>query len=317
MPIVVRTTPLPPVTPEIPLPETWPSYNPGARPRITIFKGDQSIEFKRENGASLRPGLMGLDMPPYELVTDNPGGQDGARLDFVRVLERPIFIPFMLESTTNEGLRALKRKVAQIVTPTTGDTRILVEHQDGTRRQIWATGSQALGQAWAWDARTWQKVGIDFIAYDPFWQSVDPSTKLFAPAAPVEFLGEEFFPMSLSSDRTLGDVTVDNNGDADTYPTWEIHGPGEDLTITNSTTGYAFGIEGTIASDEIVFIDTNPNAMTIVDDEGTDAWMRTSEDSHLWPLVPGLNAISISMASSEPGTSYVRVNWTTRHLTAM
>jgi phage-related protein len=151
---------------------------------------------------------------------------------------------------------------------------------------------------------------------DPFWYDLTSTELTFSnPGIASGIL--PLLPISLQSSQIIGTNTVTNNGGTDTYPEWLIVGPGTP-TITNLTTGRAFGLSSPVASGTTVDIKTKPGQQQCVDiTHGLNLWgqLAISTPRDLWALVPGQNQISISMAGAT-AASQVNMVWNNRWLRA-
>jgi phage-related protein len=121
-------------------------------------------------------------------------------------------------------------------------------------------------------------------------------------------------PIVLAPATLLGENTVVNSGDADAYPVWTIHGPGQP-TITNQTTGRSFGLNVTLSSDEVVVVDTRPTFQSAIDQDNNDRWndLLKSSPRDLWSLAPGTNDLSLSLTGSDAESKIV-LSYTRRWL---
>lgn len=154
-----------------------------------------------------------------------------------------------------------------------------------------------------------------------FFDGNTPATE----TATYEWLGEEhnspsreaklskprtvpFFPIVLSSSTISGVYQIEIRGDSNTWPVWEISGPGKDLLIQNITTGDRIFIEGEFT--ETVVVDTRPTVSDIYSSSWADGelWSRVDDDYVLFPLEPGLNQIRITMVNALPG-SLIRLKY--------
>lgn len=183
----------------------------------------------------------------------------------------------------------------------------VLSRPDGSARQIEVNCVDGADQTDA-DATksglTWSTYTLTFTADDPMWSDADPIVLTFgtnsAPGVPA------MPPIRLAPATLLGANTVVNSGDADSYPVWTIYGPGQP-TITNNTTGRSFGLGVTLASGEVITVDTRPTLQSAVDGLGNDRWtdLLKSSPRDLWALVPGTNDINLSLSGSGTGSQIV------------
>lgn len=118
-----------------------------------------------------------------------------------------------------------------------------------------------------------------------------------------------FFPVFVYSSVVEGVYTLNIEGDEESWPTWEIGGPGTDLLIENMTTGEALFIEGDIF--EKVTIVTDPQLQDIYSDTWADGqwWDRVDiKQGALFPLKAGENKIKVTMVGATQA-SYVEYKY--------
>jgi hypothetical protein len=154
---------------------------------------------------------------------------------------------------------------------------------------------------------------LAFRAADPYWQDGTES-QLIATISSTAFTWFPFLPLVLGASDVFASATITNTGDVDAWPVIKAVGPGVDLTATNLTTGLSWHFTGSIAAGSTLVVDTRPGRKSVRLD-GVNEFGRLTDDSVLWPLVPGPNRISIGFASAT-GASRVEFTWRNRWLSA-
>lgn len=192
---------------------------------------------------------------------------------------------------------------------------LAIQRPDGTTRQIAVYTTSGLNTP---------DVGINNISVyaltlqtpDPFWYDTEEDSLTFSnPGGSPGIL--PLLPISLGSSSIFGSNIIYNDGGVDTYPEWIIIGPGLP-TFTNLTTGRAFALNTAISAGHVISIKTKPGEQRAVDTTtGANIWdqLTLTSTRDLWPLVPGLNNISVAMGGSTSATSVV-LNWQRRWLRA-
>ena len=301
---------------EIPDPgQPWTSedvLHTGSQPPIVISSSGDQWRADGSAGLHLLPGVEGLADPPRVIQSDDPAQWDGSLYRGVRYSAREVFLPMYLEADHAHLLRPAMRRLAALLDPRRGPVTVTVQHPDADVRSIsgrvstpMATTSESAEGAW------WHRVGMTLWCPDPFWVS-PPVSLTFRALPPSPFLGPAFLPMRLSSSQVLGDVTVDNPGDADAYPVWTVTGPVGALTVTSGA--QAWSLPAGVAAGETVTVDTRRGQQRVADADGP-AWGRLSASSRLWPLPPGRSQVSITATGTSTATA-VDVTWEPRWLTA-
>lgn len=277
------------------------------RPIVTIAgNGDEVTLDGVGSGFTLKPGMTGTGLAPRDFTySDLAGG--GAVLRHKRETNRDILIPVDVYHGRGEDSYALledsRRRLENICSDTV-EIRLLTK--DGYRS---AFGEYKDGLPGDFDKAVVNlyrmNLVLSFECGDPKWygeervivQKVDAGRKPF-----ITSLGGPatipFFPVILADSTVDGAYELDIRGDAETWPVWEVTGPGEDLLIEKVSTGERVFIEGEFG--ETVTIDAKRG--DIYSDTYTqgELWDRTSLDSVLFSLNPGVNRVKITMVNARP-----------------
>lgn len=102
--------------------------------------------------------------------------------------------------------------------------------------------------------------------------------------------------------------TIVNAGDTTARPTFEIHGPGTNFVITNLDTGESIHLNTTLASNEVVVINTVTNEATkgsqniygLIERDPVGEWIR---------LIPGTNRIVFSALTGFNVSTLLTISW--------
>ena len=259
--------------------------------------------------------LEGRFMPPVAFETEAVPRQAGLRLRQVRHQDRSFTVPIWLIATNEGQLRQQLRDLAFKMDPTRGPGYIRVITPTGDQRQIecrYESGlelDEKLGDTSGFHA---QKAALQFRAFDPYWQDANLSVFEFTIGEVKNFF--PFFPIRLTSSEVFANTSVTNLGDVQTWPVWEIFGPGENPNIINETTSRRIELPITLAAGESIRIDTRPGIKSIRHSNGDNLFPILTNVSSLWPLAAGQNAIRIEMTDAVD-TSKVLLTYRTRYLT--
>ena len=153
---------------------------------------------------------------------------------------------------------------------------------------------------------------IEFFAPNPYWQSIKTSSILLMPDAK----GFEF-PFEFPFDIETGDIelTVTNNGDISTPILIRVFGGLDTFTITNLTTQDAIRVEGLIAANQYVEINTEFGDKRVeLYEDGQfkqDIFAQLDVDfSTFFRLERGVNRIKLEVVENTDGSA--RIFWKER-----
>lgn len=114
-----------------------------------------------------------------------------------------------------------------------------------------------------------------------------------------------FYSQTLNSDTVAPSSTVDmeNGGTEITPGIFTITAPGNDITVTNLTTGEEFNVGNLTAGQEVV-VNTETHEVTLDGDPANSIF--TGE---FFSLVPGTNSIKLTVPSGSDGSTLLQVDW--------
>ena len=277
------------------------------RPIVTLAgNGDEVTLDGVGSEFTLKPGMTGTGLAPREHTFS-----ELARGGSVRRNSRPTnlepLIPFdVFHGYGEDSYAKLEDSRRRLESLCDDLVEIRLETKDGFR-SAFGYYKEGLGGDFAKASvnNYRMNLALAFECPDPWWygqervltQKVDAGRKPFLTSlggsATIPFL-----PVVLADSTVDGAYELDIQGDAETWPIWEVTGPGEDLLIEQVSTGERVFIEGEFG--ETVTIDAKLG--DIYSDTFTqgELWDRTSLDSVLFPLKPGKNRVKITMVNARP-----------------
>lgn len=214
------------------------------------------------SGAVMMPGLRGLTMPPVQHYTTSYPSVPGARWRGHTVNAREVFWPIQLYSDQSsqdwvEHERAFWKTMRPdktgtwTVTGPSGDQRYLDCRFSDDGEATFSHDPVLAG---------WSNYGITLTADQPFWRA-DPVRRQWSAGASVPFYpagsGSGFV---ISPSTTLDASVIENPGDVDAYPVWEVSGPA--TTAQVGVAGRNITIPFAIAAGKVLVIDTAPSAQS-------------------------------------------------------
>jgi hypothetical protein len=260
--------------------------------RETLLSGTENVE--------VVIGPSGRFMPPIEYVEQTVPFQPGSKLKQLNVKSREIDLPLEIMGISTSDLRTQIRNLLAVFNPLLGDGQLKCVAEDGSQRYI--TCRYASGLDFAETGLTWQRANVVFKAFDPYWYDnssivqtfmINESPGLFFP----------ILPLRLASSTVFANVTINNQGDVETWPEWIITGPGENIVISNLSTGETTNLNVTLDVGETITIDTTLYNKTVTKSDETNLFYTLSDDSSLWSLQQGNNSIQIEMANATSDSS--------------
>lgn len=280
--------------------------------------------------------LIGAMMPPVETTSVPVFDQPGARPTKTRFGIRTIGVPFAILAETQDDLRNRVRDIAAALNPVLGAGKLRVAHPDGQTREIGAlyTDGLALDLPHYDPGTIWHETEIDFLHHDPLWVDTDETVLQFTTSGANSWFGSGkwFGPtgngvggfFDFGGSTVFGNKIITNAGDDLAWPVWTIRGPGNNLVLTNVTTGAYLDFTGRGGvslpdGNTTMTVDTRPGggSVTITDALGVTSsiFPKLVAGSDYWPIVTGDNELSITMPSANDA-SRVSLSYRLRYLTA-
>lgn len=321
-------TPEPPPTP----PEWRPDPDVEA-PYVTwTLDGRETRLLACGQEAEILRGVLGLDLPPVHHFESELAAGDGSLHTGQRFTPRDLLFPVMIRARSlTEFERRRRRLMADFNPRHAGWFRWQLP--DGTWRElrcrlteIASEGGHQGGQIV--NKQTW-RVGLR--AVDPFWYGGAREESWAAPGALDFYNGGAAPPYNISQSNTLGTVTVDIDGEVETWPEWWLRGPMTTARLAHPELG-ALDLAPQMPAGRGMLIRTDERLEShlqvvigdVVQAPGGDwrldntvlAWDRVSgQFPVLWPLQPGTQTIEVFAAGTSPESS-IRMSYRTRYLTA-
>jgi hypothetical protein len=174
-------------------------------------------------------------------------------------------------------------------------------------------GNEAQDQA----GFTWARYGLQLTAFDPWWYSdpIQVHRWTFGGGEPFLSSTRSFFPLQISAGMVSNSkVTVDNPGDIEAWPIWELKGPMKAFRFTGPE-GHSFGIDArgdgadVLAGSRTLTIDTRPGLKSLVDDQGRNYWPDLATNPVMWSIPDGESTFTVDIT---PGASTAEVSVTYR-----
>ncbi len=245
-------------------------------------------------------GPAGWHATSYEIVSD-PLPRGGEQVRFIRSKPGTITWPMYVWGDSHlqyvERHRQLRR--AFLKTMHLGLPGVLrVERPDGSARTVECYYQAGLegqaGEGWLWS-----KDAITLWCPDGYWRDETPITVTHSYVPGSDFLSP--FP-TISEGLSLGETQLDNPGDVQAWPYWEIIGPIVEIAVTNVTTGYSFSLDLGISAGELITVSTDRPMVRGPNDQNYSSSLNWP-NAYLWSLSPGVNDVVLNVTGADVGTS--------------
>jgi len=256
-------------------------------------------------------GTKGLRSVTYEMVTTKYAGIDGESVNAVRAASNQPTVGLLLSADDEAAFRARAQGLVRAMRPKAGMGTLSAQRGDGSVRSLscYCTGGLEGDESAAMPG-SWWKMVLTFYAPDPWWLG-DPQTVSIGLGAPTNFF--PFFPLQLASSTVQGQFTADlSDSDTPAFPVWTITGPGSSLVLTNNTTNRSLTVGASLASGEVMVIDTRPAYLSVRRGDGTNLLGSVTGYPDLWPLVEDVNNITAALNGATSNSRIVG-SWQPRY----
>jgi phage-related protein len=280
-------------------------------PIVSFSRNGQALELGRDGSAKLlhMQGSTGLSLAPFDLAMDDRITSDGSVVRGGRYTSREVYLPVAMMADSVGELTEARRDLTRLLAPHLGTVDIRIQDPvTGSDRTI--PGYLTDGLTGTFDDTfrgVHQTLGLTFTCPEPWWLGPEQTRTLELNPGSKPFLSttEPFFPVVLAESVVQDEWSIDIDGDAEVFPTWQITGPGTDLLIQSGD--LKIFASGTFAA----------GTTTVIDSENwrwsPERWDTVATYSRPIPLQPGPNTVKVSMVGATVDT-LVRLVWRERYL---
>jgi len=245
---------------------------------------------EKGTGFQALTGLTGVGLPPVS-VQWLEGAGDGSIYRGKRLLSRDIDLRLDIVGRDRAHLVELLSRLAMVLAEPC--TLALID-DDGSR---WTAevvrvggGDVTYGESTTGE-RDLQTV-ITLRSADPYFTSSEVSSQVIGGDTSTPGFLTSMASMRVASSQAIGSITLENAGDAVTYPVWEIHGPGHAFQ-TVSPDHETLAWNGTIAAGEVLTVDTRTGSVT--DQAGSNRYADLASAPRFWSIKPGLSTATAQL----------------------
>lgn len=260
-----------------------------------------SIDFVNDGDFTLTDGLMGIGVPPVNVRIDDSAG-DGGVWRFTKRAVRDIDLPLLISGISEADVEAKLRRVANILHDHKGATTIIANYPTGESWEIKGHYTGGAETQFGDDTKvTFCRWVVTLRCPTPYWTRTNSEQYNVGTGSTGRGLIPNLAELQVSSSQALGVIEVENSGDVEAYPVWQLRGPSSTVTITDINTGKQFIYDGVINTDETVIIDTNTGTVTDKD-TGANLYANLAASPKLFPIAAGISSVSIVATDADADT---------------
>ncbi|WP_018536381.1 phage tail domain-containing protein [Streptomyces sp. MspMP-M5] len=251
---------------------------------------------RQGSGFQATAGMTGLGLPSVSAQWLESAG-DGSRFRGQRVLSRDLDVPLDIVGRDREHLRTLISRLARAVA---GECTLVLLDDEGVRwsTSVYRTGGGDIELSSGNDLQT----VLSFRAPDPYFTASTVATQVVGGDAEANPFLSSLTALPLAASQAIGEIQLDNVGDADAYPVWEVYGPGHDLTV-KSPTGESLRWTGTLGATEKLVLDTRTG--TVKDGTGANRYSLLAPAPRFWTVPPGISTAYVSLLDTTAASKIV------------
>lgn len=244
-------------------------------------------------------GRTGFGVAPTKLITRD-GAAGGTRWRRTRRGARNIVMPVLIFGDTRQSVEDKLRALIRLLQDDVTTPRLVATYPSGER--VYADIHYSSGADPTYgtdtDGTSWCRWALNFLGPSAYWTSEKQISYSIGTASIGRGLlrtGQSLSRLSLSSSQALGTVLVENPGDVDAYPIWNIKGPGDSFTATlPDGTGFVYNVP--ILSTEVITINTKDK--TVKDQTGANRYAALSTAPNLFSVPKGNTNIAVLMTGT-------------------
>lgn len=278
-----------------------------------VLSLNDHIDNDPDGGFAALAGLDGFGLPEVDTRWFEGAG-DGASYRGARVRSRDLNLPVMVSGASRDAVLARLSMLATVLAPTAGIATLRVSLGTG---EEWRLGVVRVGGgSWTWsseetDSEQWVETTLTLRAPDPFWVREEVALRTIRAAGLGRGLlrpGASLTALRLASGQVIGDVVVENPGDAPAYPVVTLTGPATSATFT-SPSGERYTWAGSLAAGQTRTFDHL--AGTVVDQAGVNRYAELGASPRFWAIPPGSRTASLAVLGTS-SASAVDLAWRPR-----
>ena len=188
----------------------------------------------------LNPALTGFGIPPTSVRIDE-SARDGGTHRYTRRGVRNIDMAVTVVGSTAVQVESRLRRLARLTQDNLGPTVLTALRDSGDlTMELHYVGGAELEYGGETGGIEWARLVLSFQAPNPYWQSADTESFEVTVGNTGRGLLPQLVKLRVSSSEAIGLINVTNTSDVPVFPTFEIVGPVNSLTVTLNGQGWAF-----------------------------------------------------------------------------
>lgn len=260
--------------------------------------GDR-IALDHESPYVLTTGLSGFGIPPTEVRID-ASAADGGVWRRTRRGVRIVDMPITVIGDSRDDVEYKLRRLSKLVQDTSGPTKIIADYDNG---ESWTLSGHYVGGAetqFGSDAgEFWCRWVLTIHCPDPYWTRATSESYNVTSGVTGRSLIPNLAEMRLVSSQALGTLVIENTGDVDAYPLWQILGPCDAVSVA-AQSGLGFVYNAAIPAGTTIYIDTYLG--TVVDHTGANKYANLAASPKLFSIPSGQSSIYVAATNSTSAT---------------
>lgn len=257
-----------------------------------IFLGDTSDYV-------LTVGALGFGVPATNVRIDESAGDGGVWRNTKRGI-REVDLPITIFGSSRADVENKMRRLSRLIQDKGGATILRANYASGEEWDIrvhYVGGAESqYGDA---GNETWIQWVLSFQAPDPFWTRFVSESYYLGAGATGRSLIPDLAEMRVSSSQAIGTIEIENSGDVDSYPRWQLRGPIDSITVT-SNTGQSWSYVEPILLNETIFVDTY--AGTVVNQLGENMYSNLGVAPKLFRIPAGASTLNVTATGATGDT---------------
>lgn len=240
-------------------------------------------------------GPVGLDAPsPVNTIEDFAAFDGGTRTNLRRTV-RQVLLPFFVTHATR-----VQTAISQLVRLLQGPGELVWADDTNLRYLRDVVYEGGLGGDLSLFNRTGdRRVVASLLAMDPWWYGPPELFSLPATASSTPFDAPIDFDAAIPFNGGTS-VSIPVDGDTDALPVVTVWGPATSVTLTGDGLEWQTAVE--LGAADVLVVDTRPSSRGPRLNGGRVDWSLLTEESRLWTLPAGDQAVVISVIGGTGAT---------------